>query len=354
VFGCSFLVAELNAFVLCLARGGAPSVLPRNNGLNHAGHSCRSVVSSNSLPPSPPVNWRLKDSDFIVLGLHRIPLPPSRACLCAIKSSIRMVKRSITNVGGSPTTLSSSAQVSTNSGPSTSSAQSSLPSTLTTASPSSPTPSAASSSSSSPTLTSSPISRPNSSNSLSRGAVAGIALGCLLVGALVAFGLGYCFFRRKRTQRTTGGSSQARQSPPAFISDKERPPVAVATLQRTIDNDLDSLLPQEADDNTMRTKASTLFDQFELHVENYYRDVKVSIPPAMESELSRFSSPHLSEPLVAFLNSTSRPMTLIKHSLAVHVISLTSTTGESARSLLPQELVGMARTVNLRNPTAGL
>jgi hypothetical protein len=152
----------------------------------------------------------------------------------------------------------------------------------------------------------------------------------------------------------TRGTSEARQSPPGFISDKKKPPLDVAASQRNIDNDLDSLLPQEADDNTVRGKVSTLFDQFELHIENYYRDVRVSIPPAAESELSRFSSPHLSEPLVALLNSTSRPMTVIKHGLAFHVMSLTLATGESARTLLPQELVGVARILNQRTPTAGL
>jgi hypothetical protein len=152
----------------------------------------------------------------------------------------------------------------------------------------------------------------------------------------------------------TRGTIQARQSPPGFISDKKKPPLDVATSQRNIDNDLDSLLPQEADDKTVGEKVSTLFDQFQLHVENYYRDVKVSISPAAESELSRFSSPHLSEPLVAFLNSTSRPMTLIKHGLVFHVMSLTVATGESSRTLLPQELVGVARILNQRTPTAGL
>jgi hypothetical protein len=138
----------------------------------------------------------------------------------------------------------------------------------------------------------------------------------------------------------------------AFVSDKE--PAAFVSQGQTIDSDLDRLLPQEADDSTIRKKASTLFDQLELHIENYYSDVRVAITPAMESELSRFSSPHLSEPLVAFLNSTSRPRQLIKHSLAFHVISLTSAAGESTRSLLPLGIVEMARAVNKRKPTPGM
>lgn len=271
---------------------------------------------------------------------------------------MRVIERTLSDAPTQPSPVSTSPALST------SSAQSSSSGTSVTASPPSLTPSAASSPSPTLSVASTQSVAPiqsvassqhsKSSNSLSAGAVAGAAVGGLAVGGLVALVLCFYFFRRQRTRGMTRGTSEAQKSPPAFTSDKKTLPIAVAPPQRTIDNDLDSLLPQEADDNTVRRKASTLFDQFELHVENYYQDVKVSIPPAMESELSRFSSPHLSEPLVAFLNSTSRPMTLLKHSLAFHVMSLTSATGENARSLLPQELVGMVRTVNLRKPTAGL
>lgn len=122
-------------------------------------------------------------------------------------------------------------------------------------------------------------------------------------------------------------------------------------------NDLDSLLPQEADDNTIRNKASTLFDQLQLHVENFYHDVKVPITPVMEAELSRYSSSYLSESLVAVLNSTSSPTTVIKHCLAYHVMNLTSaTTVGLTRSLLPPEISEMVSAMNkgpTRKPTPG-
>lgn len=183
------------------------------------------------------------------------------------------------------------------------------------------------------------------------GAAAGIGVGCAVVGALFALMLSYLFFKKGEARQSRRRSSRMEKSNPGFLPDKES--AVVITQGQNIDSDLDRLLPQEADDSTVRKKASTLFDQVELHVENYYRDVKVSITPAMERELSRFSSPHLSEPLVAFLNSTSRPRQLIKHSLAFHVISLTLATGESSRSLVPPEIVEMVKTVNRRKPTPG-
>lgn len=181
---------------------------------------------------------------------------------------------------------------------------------------------------------------------------AGIGVGCAVVGALLAFMIGYLFFRKREKSHYRRRSSRTQRSNAGFVSDKETA-TAVVAPRPTIDDDLDRLLPQEADDNTVRKKAATLFDQLELHVENYYRDVKVSITPTMESELSRFSSPHLSEPLVAFLNSTSRPRELIKHSLAFYVISLTSAAGESTRSLLPLEIVEMVRASSKRKTTPG-
>jgi hypothetical protein len=313
-------------------------------------HSCRHIASPNSILPSPPFNSRLKNSSFILLDLRRALLPRPRAYHCSIKSSVRMVERRQGTAGsGAPNGPTSPTTPGSSKSSTRLSATSSTSSTVTSSTiTSSSTPSSAAS-----PMTSLSSSSQTQSN-LSGGVVAGVAIGCFVVGALIALGLSLYFFRRQRTQRPTRVATWTQQSPPGFTSDKKMPPVAVATSQRNIDNDIDSLIPQEADDNTVRGKASTLFDQFELHVENYYRDVKVSIPPTMESELSRFSSPHLSEPLVAFLNSTSRPMTLIKHSLAFHVMSLTSATGESARTLLPRELVGMVRTLNQPTPTAGL
>jgi hypothetical protein len=58
-------------------------------------------------------------------------------------------------------------------------------------------------------------------------------------------------------------------------------------------------------------------------------------------------------PLVAFLDSTSRPRQLIKHSLAFHVNNLTSAAVDSTRSLLPPEIVEMVKAVNKRKPTPG-
>jgi hypothetical protein len=183
------------------------------------------------------------------------------------------------------------------------------------------------------------------------GAAAGIGVGCAVVGALLALMLSYLFFRKREARQSRRRSSRMQKSNPGFLSDKES--AAVVTQRQTIDSDLDRLLPQEADDSTVRKKASTLFDQLELHVENYYRDVQVSITPAMESELSRSSSPYLSVPLVAFLDSTSRPRQLIKHSLAFHVNNLTSAAVDSTRSLLPPEIVEMVKAVNKRKPTPG-
>jgi hypothetical protein len=197
-----------------------------------------------------------------------------------------------------------------------------------------------------------PGNNTNHATGVSKPAAAGIGVGCAVGGAFLALVIGYLFFRKREKRHYRRRSSRTQRSHAGFVADKEAATTAVAQ-QPTVDDDLDRLLPQEADDNTVRKKAATLFDQLELHVENYYRDVKVTITPTMESELSRFSSRHLSEPLVAFLNSTSRPRELIKHSLAFYVLSLTSATGESTRSLLPPEIVEMVSTLNKRKTTPG-
>jgi hypothetical protein len=190
---------------------------------------------------------------------------------------------------------------------------------------------------------------------VSPGAAAGIGIGCAIIGALIALAFAFFFFRNRKDHQSRRNSDRSRKSPSTYVSDKEVMMTSGVAAQRPASpNDLDNLLPQEADDNTVRKKASTLFDQFELHVENFYHDVKVPITPAMEAELSRFSSPHFPEPLVALLKSTSSPTTLIKHCMAHYVITLTSpTTVGPTRSLLPPEISEMVGAMNTRKPTRG-
>jgi hypothetical protein len=120
-----------------------------------------------------------------------------------------------------------------------------------------------------------------------------------------------------------------------------RPRAAFADPKSSID----AFLPQQADDATIRQKVLIVFDQVELHVDNFYADNAVELTPEQEAGMSKFGTPMLSEPLAALLETSKRKTTLIKHCLAFYVVGLVSPTKRS-RVLLPYELATMLAVTN--------
>jgi hypothetical protein len=141
------------------------------------------------------------------------------------------------------------------------------------------------------------------------------------------------FFRKQSARQPRRLVAQPRKRHRSSTSNNKDPSIP-AESKLTIE----AVLPQQADDNTVRRRVSSMFDSIELHVENFYREGIVPINPTTESELSRFGTPFLSKPIVAFLETTSRTRRLIKHCLAFHVISMTSTSMKNNKSLLPPEV----------------
>lgn len=98
-------------------------------------------------------------------------------------------------------------------------------------------------------------------------------------------------------------------------------------------------LPQPADDKTVRSAVGTLFEQVELHVENYYRDSAVSVSEGMQAQLLRVDSPHLPDSVVALLPRARSQTALIKHCLLSYIVASISTDDDSVPSLLPADYV---------------
>ncbi|KAF2470559.1 uncharacterized protein BDR25DRAFT_342887 [Lindgomyces ingoldianus] len=199
------------------------------------------------------------------------------------------------------------------------------------------------------------------SNGVSKGAVAGIAIGTAIVGAAIAFLVAFLLFKRRNRSRQHSGYdahpelvSLAKAGPDSHVQEMSQAPLphgaaaaAVGISKR--DTDLTDLshssdfsagvLPQAADDRTVKEKASLLFDQVQLHVENFYRDVHASITPSMESGLSRFGTG--TENTAEMLQDSSRPTVVIKHALMAYVLSITSPFGGSDTALFPRDVAGI-------------
>ncbi|OCL04589.1 hypothetical protein AOQ84DRAFT_391451 [Glonium stellatum] len=190
------------------------------------------------------------------------------------------------------------------------------------------------------------------SNKVAAGAVVGIAITTAIIGAAIAFILAFFLFshrrkdsRRSRTKHFSFGPSarplEMNRLPPNTFT---KPDLDLTDLTGSSDF-LSSIITQTADDKTVKEKTAVLFDQVQLHVENFYRDVHVSIMPGMESSLLRFGSPTaLPESLITLLNSSPRSTILIKHCLMSYILGVTSpfTAGSERSSLLPPEISSVA------------
>lgn len=194
------------------------------------------------------------------------------------------------------------------------------------------------------------------SDGVSKGAVAGIAIATAIVGAAIAFLVAFLLFKRRKQSPVLNKYESnpelvsLSKGPAPYIqtmSNIPPPTGAVAAAKRDVDlanlsNSSDFLagvLPQTADDTTVRQKVSMLFDQIHHHVESFYRDVHASITPSMEDDLARFGTGGVG--MAELLQSSSMPTVVIKHALVGYILSITSPETDHEATLFPTEVTGV-------------
>ncbi|KAF2829704.1 hypothetical protein CC86DRAFT_285141 [Ophiobolus disseminans] len=204
-------------------------------------------------------------------------------------------------------------------------------------------------------------------SNLSGGAVAGVAIAALIIGAGLAFAAAFFFFKRRNKTRDgavgynnnyTDSSpelvmmqkSAGRNSPYVQVSQTPLPPPvtipapAPAAVQQPPKDVIASILPAAAHDSEIQGRISALFGQIHRHIDTYYRDVHASITPSMEPELARFGAKDVN--MAELLQDCSSPTTALKHALAVYVLGITGPkSGDEGETLFPEELKG-ARSQN--------
>lgn len=229
-----------------------------------------------------------------------------------------------------------------------------------------------------PTLTASSTVEPvaaaaaSSSNGsgLSSGAVAGIAIACLIVGGALAFFAAFFLFKRRNRSRdanvnTNGYSSYADSTPELVMMQQQKglnlggrnspyvqvsqtplpaPPPAVAIQHASTTPDTTAFLPPIATEEAISRDLSALFSQIHRHVETYYRDVHASITPSMEPELEGFGAEGVD--MSALLQDCSSPTIAIKHALVAYVLGITRPSkgndDEEGETLFPAGLLAGA------------
>ena len=97
-------------------------------------------------------------------------------------------------------------------------------------------------------------------------------------------------------------------------------------------------LPQSADDRTMQQKVKQLFDQVELHVDNYYHKANVDIDKETSQALSRIDSGKLPVPITDLIRNQRMAPSVIKHCIANLLVTRITPGKDPNRSLLPSWL----------------
>lgn len=190
---------------------------------------------------------------------------------------------------------------------------------------------------------STPVSpKPPCGSHISSGAIAGISIACTVLGACFAFLLIMCLRRtqsKSSSRHRKGRSYHLQKSSRAENTTKEAPPTSTNSTAKNPHSHptIDLFLPQQADDDAVRQRILTLFDQIEQHVDNFYGQYAEKVSAEQEGELSRYSTPILTEPLAALLERSYRKTAVIKHCLGFYAItSISSMLG--SESLMPKDV----------------
>jgi hypothetical protein len=148
---------------------------------------------------------------------------------------------------------------------------------------------------------------------------------------------------RRKKQRFRGGFAEHRQNSENVNLEKSLPTAPLSGGAAAAG--WEQHLPQSESDSTMRISVKALFDQIELHVENFYRNAAVSISPEMQRELMKVDSSYLPDSVVGLLSQTRTPTTLIKHCLAHLIVLRISTDSDAPASFLPADFVALPRAI---------
>ncbi|KAI6864388.1 hypothetical protein KC343_g694 [Hortaea werneckii] len=162
---------------------------------------------------------------------------------------------------------------------------------------------------------------------VSTGALAGGIIGAALAAALIT-GLVTFWYMRKTSYRNSRTSRHNDRHRRLYKDDKHTGLGAGRARRIELTSDAsvsraswEQYLPQSLDDHTIQNSVKVLFDQIQLHVENFYFSPHdpIKLPPEEHERLSELQTPHLPGPLVDCMMSSRSVLPVIKHCLAYQV-----------------------------------
>ncbi|KAF2476931.1 uncharacterized protein BDR25DRAFT_339026 [Lindgomyces ingoldianus] len=190
-----------------------------------------------------------------------------------------------------------------------------------------------------------PTSKPGN-NGVAGGAVAGVAIACLIIGAAIAAAI-FFFLARRRKKREAVSYQQ--HLPPS----EKGPPVTAGPVHSGISSYVDSLLPQPAEDDAMKKEVSRIRDNIKNHVRSYYHLETVPVTKLDQSQLQGLAAATgMSASALAsiFVNPSTREESI---RLFVAWIALSRCSDEHHPTFLPDELSSLAVVMPGKDGTNG-
>jgi hypothetical protein len=165
----------------------------------------------------------------------------------------------------------------------------------------------------------------SSSDGVSTGALAGAIVGSVIGSALLTLLLAFLFFRRRR-------------SAPKRASDDDVTLAAIVTDKSNTGFSLAAIIPQPADDETVRRRILTLIDHAGLHVDNYYTSgSSVTLTQDAVARLSAYDSGYLPAAASTVLGVRQTQRQVITHLLVYKLLQAIRPGGELLPLLLASQ-----------------
>lgn len=182
---------------------------------------------------------------------------------------------------------------------------------------------------------------------LSGGSVAGVAIGMLIAGMLIAGGV-FFFLSRRQKKRQAASTTYEMQRVPynAATAAPEKGPTVVGSA---VASSFEDLLPQPVADDTITGEVSKIRDNIKNHARTYYHSMPVPAVSIHESglrDLATATGVSASVLSTALSNPSTRQDAL---RLVLAWVVLSRATGQRDASLLPADLSRLANLIPGRN-----
>lgn len=203
--------------------------------------------------------------------------------------------------------------------------------------------------SSNPTGVASNSIGPSGKKGLEGGAVAGIAIGMLLAGVLIAGFI--CFFLLRRQKKRLAMSAAAYSRHQAEYTERNAGTEKGATVLTGPVGSIDDLLPQPAEDDAISGELSRIRDNIKNHVRTYYHSGPISAADINEVGIRDVAA--LTGVSAAALGKALEDPLVRDNALRSIVSSmiLTRCTGERSPSLLPNDVAALSASIAASNGT---